>query len=95
MTEFSRKIIEIISNIKHGEYLSYGEIAELAGNSRGARQVARILSTCSRKYKLPWHRVVNSKYAVSINDPYFKQIQIDLLRSEGVSVNDEGKIKIE
>ena len=46
--------------------MTYGQIATLAGSPRGARQVVRVLHTLSEKYKLPWHRVINSKGEISI-----------------------------
>ncbi|QVK21716.1 MGMT family protein [Mycoplasmatota bacterium] len=91
---FSERIIETIKSIKFGNVLSYKEVAELAGNPNGARQVARILHTSSKKYNLPWHRVVNSSMKVSIKDPYSFNLQIKLLRSEGLIVSDNGQVII-
>ncbi|XMB67367.1 MGMT family protein [Mycoplasmatota bacterium zrk1] len=91
---FSERIIETIKSIKFGNVLSYKEVAELAGNPNGARQVARILHTSSKKYNLPWHRVVNSSMKVSIKDPYSFNLQIELLRSEGLTVSDNGQVMI-
>ena len=51
-------IVAAISSIPPGKVASYAGIAELAGIPRGARQVARILHSCSEKYNLPWWRVV-------------------------------------
>ncbi|XMB85258.1 MGMT family protein [Mycoplasmatota bacterium WC44] len=89
---YSERIISIIKSIKHGDVLSYKEVAELAGNPNGARHVARLLYTSSSKYDLPWHRVVNSKMKVSIKDPHGFNKQVELLRLEGVSVLDNGQI---
>ncbi len=80
---FSERIIDVIKNIQKGQILSYKEISELAGHPNGARQVARILRSSSDKYNLPWWRVINSKMEVSITDPMGRQMQIDLLKSEG------------
>lgn len=91
---YSERIIVTIKSIKYGNVLSYKEVAELAGNPNGARQVARILHTSSEKYNLPWHRVVNSQMKVSIKDHFGFKRQIELLRSEGVSVRDDGQITI-
>jgi len=92
MTEFSLRIIDVISQIEVGKVMSYKEVALLAGNGNGARQVARILHTCSKKHNLPWWRVVNSNYQVSIKDPYGFEEQVMLLRSEGLEVLETGKI---
>lgn len=58
---FTERVIRIIQPIPSGHVMTYGQIARLAGNSWGARQVARILHSMSCKYRLPWHRVINSR----------------------------------
>ncbi len=60
MDFFTEQVIEIISTIPEGNVMTYGQIARIAGNPRGARQVARILHSMSKKYKLPWHRVIGA-----------------------------------
>lgn len=92
VSAFTEKVIHIISNIPKGKVLSYGMIATLAGSPRGARQVVRILHTQSKKYNLPWHRVVNSKGKISINDPMFYDKQKFLLESEGIIFSRDDKI---
>jgi len=83
-SEFTEKVIRIISNIPAGKVLSYGSIAVLAGNPRGARQVSWILSSMSGKYKLPWHRVINSMGKISLRDPFAREEQKARLESEGI-----------
>ena len=83
MSPFTQEVINIISAIPAGKVASYGQIALVAGNPRGARQVSRILHTCTKKYKLPWHRVINSQGKISLKDEGF-ELQYGLLLSEGV-----------
>lgn len=64
--------------------MTYGQIAKLAGSPRGARQIVRILHSMSQKYRLPWHRVVNIKGEVVLNDDESSSIQKLSLESEGV-----------
>ncbi len=92
MTEFGKRVIEVIQSIPYGSILSYKEVSELAGNGSGARTVSRILASSSDKYNLPWWRVVNHKLEISIKDPSGRAKQIELLRSEGVTIIN-GKIK--
>ena len=66
MTVFSEHVIDIIKAIPPGKVASYGQIAMLAGNPRGARQVSRLLHSSSEKYSLPWHRVVSSTGKISL-----------------------------
>lgn len=84
VSPFTSKVIEIISAIPRGRVMSYGLIAEFAENRRGARQVARILHTCSAAYDLPWHRVVNQKGRISLKPGSGYERQKNLLAGEGV-----------
>ncbi len=81
---FSSRIIHLLSSIPEGRVASYGQIAALAGNPRGSRAVVWLLRSSSRKYNLPWHRVVNSKGVISTGS----ETQKKLLESEGVEVID-------
>lgn len=84
MQLFTEEVINIIKSIPKGQVRSYGEIAAMAGNPRGARQVSRILHTMTKKYDLPWHRVVNSQLSISIKDEVGAMRQQELLEAEGI-----------
>ncbi len=83
MTPFTKEVIKIIQSIPAGKVTSYGNIAMIAGNHRAARQVSRILHTCSKTHNLPWHRVINSQGKISLKGEKF-EMQYELLKSEGV-----------
>jgi methylated-DNA-protein-cysteine methyltransferase-like protein len=83
MTPFSEKTIEIIQSIPAGKVATYGQIALLAGNHRNARRVSRLIHTCSKKYNLPWHRIVNIQGKISLKDEKF-EIQYQMLKAEGI-----------
>ncbi len=91
-SEFTKNVIRIICSIPEGKVLSYGRIASLAGNPMGARQVTRILHSSSRKYDLPWHRVVNSKGRISFSDTGAYEEQKNLLESEGIVFSPDERI---
>lgn len=74
--------------------MTYGQIAALAGSPRGARQVVRVLHSLSDKYKLPWHRVINSKGEISLKDYESHNLQKVLLLSEGVKFTGENTIDL-
>jgi methylated-DNA-protein-cysteine methyltransferase-like protein len=95
MSPFTMKVIEIIQSIPSGTVTTYGRIAEMAGNRRGARQVVRILYTSTRKYNLPWFRVVNSKGEIAFQDEIFRQEQMACLREDGVEVDEHGRVDLE
>lgn len=94
MNKFSENVINIISSIPYGKVCTYKIISDFAGNPNAARQVAWILHSCSQKYSLPWHRVINSQGKISLpKDQGFEQ-QMCLLKKEGVIINENGKISL-
>lgn len=84
MQPFTQKVITIIKNIPDGNIMTYGQIARIAGSPKGARQVARILHSMSRKYHLPWHRVINAEGKLMMKDEALYNEQKMSLESEGV-----------
>ncbi|MBU3191959.1 MGMT family protein [Clostridium bowmanii] len=94
MEPFTKRVVEIIKGIPEGKVMTYGQIATLAGSPRGARQVVRVLHSLSKKYNLPWHRVINSKGEISIVDYESRNLQKVLLENEGVKFNDGGTINL-
>ncbi len=66
MTDFTKEVIRIVQSIPAGKVMTYGQIAVLAGNPWGARQVVRVLNSSSSAYDLPWHRVVNAHGGISL-----------------------------
>ncbi len=93
VSQFTEKVIRLIQSIPKGKVLTYGRIAKLAGNPQAARQVSWILHSSTKKYNLPWHRVINSKGLIALKAEIEKQDQKFLLEKEGVKFN--GKFKID
>lgn len=85
-------ILDVIRAIPRGKTAAYGQIATMAGNPRGARQVARVLHALSEKRALPWHRVVNRSGRISLPMEGAGARQAALLRAEGVAVSAAGKV---
>jgi len=94
MTPFTEKVISIILEIPEGKVMTYGQIASSAGSPRAARQVVRILHAMSKKYKLPWHRVVNAQGKIALQDEEGRFKQILYLSSEGIEVDENGYIDL-
>lgn len=84
LSRFTQKALELICQIPEGRVLTYGRAAALAGNPNGARQISRLLHSMSRKYDLPWHRIINSKGKISLRPSHGYELQKALLESEGV-----------
>ena len=95
ISEFTEKVIKQIRSIPAGKVTTYKQIAELAGKPQGSRGVAWILHSCSTTYKLPWHRVLNSKGKISFERQThnFRQ-QKKRLESEGVIINADGQLSL-
>lgn len=95
MQDFTLKIIQTIARIPAGKVATYGQIAAMAGNHRGARQVSRVLHTCSSKYQLPWHRVIGASGKISIpKDQSGYQRQKAKLQAEGVEFGLHGQVDL-
>ncbi|KTD83316.1 MGMT family protein [Paenibacillus etheri] len=94
MTPFTEQVIRIIQSIPEGKVMTYGGIARAAGSPRGARQVVRILHSMSRKYKLPWHRVINSKGMISLTEDESSSLQKLYLQEEGIIFDEKGVVEL-
>ncbi|MGG7620462.1 MGMT family protein [Bacillus coreaensis] len=92
MQPFTKQIVMIIKNIPEGKVMTYGQIARLAGSPRAARQVVRILHSMSEKHRLPWHRVINDKGQISIQEDSSYHDQVLSLQNEGVKVSEKGMV---
>ena len=91
---FTARVIALIGRVPEGKVSTYGRIARMAGNPRGARQVVRILHTCSEKYDLPWHRIINRFGEIPYRASMYDDFQKDILMAEGVEVDDRNRIDL-
>lgn len=82
-----RRIWRVVAAIPPGSVASYGQVAELAGIARGARQVARALRFAPDDRQLPWFRVLRSdgRIAMAPDSSGYKRQRRHLL-DEGVVV---------
>jgi len=94
LAPFTRAVVEVIRAIPEGKVMSYGQAAAAAGSPRGARQVVRILHTLSRKYALPWHRVVNIRGEIALDEDGGGSEQQLRLEAEGIEFGLGGRIDL-
>ena len=88
-------LIKNIQSIPKGKVATYKQIAELAGKPQGSRGVAWILNSCSTKYKLHWHRVLNSQGRISFEkNSYNFREQKRRLEKEGVEFISLGGLQL-
>jgi methylated-DNA-protein-cysteine methyltransferase-like protein len=93
MKDSSKRIIKVIRSIPEGQVMSYGAVARRAGVANGARMVARILHSSTKKHNLPWHRVVNAQGKISLAGEAYC-LQKSLLVEEGIQFNRNDHIEM-
>jgi methylated-DNA-protein-cysteine methyltransferase-like protein len=91
LASFTARVVEVVRSIPEGKVATYGQVARLAGNPNGARQVVRVLWSQSEKCRLPWHRIVNAQGRIALTGEGFL-MQRSLLKQEGVKVTTDGAI---
>ena len=88
--EKEKKIFSAIRSIPPGKVASYGQIATIAGLTRGHRLVAKALHNSPKD--LPWYRVIRADGHCGMakdSEGFIKQMS--LLKSDGV-MNKKGRI---
>lgn len=96
MNEFSTAVITAIRGIPRGKIATYKQIAALCGKPHAGRAVAWILKSCSEKYELPWHRVLNASGKISFKlRSHSFRLQCAKLRAERVAVSPGGTVELE
>lgn len=82
-----QQIWNTIREIPEGQVASYGQVAEIAGIPRGARQVGYALGKVPDGLDVPWHRVIRSsgQLAFDKESRTFRK-QAGLLARENVPV---------
>jgi methylated-DNA-protein-cysteine methyltransferase-like protein len=93
MNNFFQQVYNIASKIPSGKVATYGQIAALLGNPRGARTVGWALQGTPEQLKVPCHRVINRLgemapgYAFGGSDR-----QRRMLEDEGISFMKDGRV---
>ena len=91
--KFDNAVWKIVSGIRVGHVMAYGEVARAAGYPRHARMVSKAMSRSPEP--LPWYRVVRSDRSLAFepgSEAYKKQRS--LLEKEGVQFIDDKVITV-
>ena len=89
------KIYEVVKSIPKGKVATYGQVALLAGNPRWARVVGYALHVNPEPGIIPCHRVVNREGKVAPGFAFGgKDVQRQLLESEGIVFEPDGRINL-
>ena len=91
---FHDRAVRVIKNIPKGKVATYGQIATLAGEPRGARQVVRVLNSSSEKHRLPWFRVINRNGQISLPQGGGYELQKSLLEKEGIKFGKDDTVDL-
>ena len=93
MTEFTRRIYEVVKQIPKGCVASYGQVAQLAGNPRGARGVGFALHRNHEPGVIPCHREVFQDGSTCTGYAFGgPEVQRRLLEEEGVTFLPDGRV---
>jgi len=81
---FRNKVYKIVKKIPHGDFLTYKEVARLAGRPKAWRAVGNILNK-NQNPKISCHRVIKSNGEIGGYKDGIKK-KIALLRKEGIKL---------
>jgi methylated-DNA-protein-cysteine methyltransferase-like protein len=89
-----QKIYAAVRRIPRGRVATYGQVARLAGFPGQARLVGYALSALEDGSRVPWHRVVNARGAVSPRRDGGPMATVQRLRLEGELVRFDAQDRI-
>ncbi len=88
------RIYAVVRRIPRGRVATYGQVAELAGLGRAARQVGYALHALPSGTALPWHRVINAAGRISLPPTAGGLEQRFRLLEDGVAVDGQGRVSL-
>jgi methylated-DNA-protein-cysteine methyltransferase-like protein len=94
---FYEQVYAVVRRIPRGRVTSYGRVAEMLGRPWAARAVGYALGALRQQRDtapIPWQRVVNSQGRISLPAAAGGSYQAELLRAEGVAVDDNLRIDL-
>ena len=95
MTVFE-EIYAVVGRIPKGKVTTYGNIARIVGNPRLSRVVGYALHVNPDPERIPCYRVVNRFGEVSKAFAFGgENMQVELLKADGVEFDENGRVKKE
>lgn len=85
MKSFTEKVYEVVRKIPKGKVLTYGEVAQRAGNAKAVRAVGMIMSK-NFNPDIPCHRVIRADGTVGNYNRGGEKAKKLILREEGYQV---------
>jgi len=93
---FRRLVYRLVSRVPRGKVVTYGQVAAILGQPRGARAVGTALAALRPPLiaQVPWQRVINAAGRCSQRTGLAASSQRDLLEREGVRFDRRGVVDL-
>jgi methylated-DNA-protein-cysteine methyltransferase-like protein len=93
---FYRLVYRVVRRIPRGKVATYGQIAAILGQARGARAVGMALGALRDAAidAVPWQRVVGAAGRCTHRDGFQAGIQQEILEAEGVAFDRRGYLDL-
>jgi methylated-DNA-protein-cysteine methyltransferase-like protein len=94
---FYRLVYRVVRRIPRGKVATYGQIAAILGQPRGARAVGMALGALrdDAVESVPWQRVVGAAGRCTHRDGFQAGIQQEMLEAEGVVFDRRGYLDLQ
>lgn len=93
---FYRLVYRVVRRVPHGKVATYGQIAAILGQPRGARAVGMALGALRDGAidDVPWQRVIGAAGRCTHRDGFQAGIQQEMLEAEGVVFDRRGHVDL-
>jgi methylated-DNA-protein-cysteine methyltransferase related protein len=93
---FQRLVYRLVRRVPRGKVVTYGQVAAILGQPRGARAVGTALAALRPPLiaVVPWQRVINAAGRCSHRNGLDAAVQRDLLEREGVRFDRRGTVDL-
>lgn len=93
---FHRLVYRVVRRVPRGKVVTYGQVAAILGQPRGARAVGMALGALRGALlgTVPWQRVISAAGRCSHRDGFSASVQRDLLEREGVRFDRRGHVDL-
>jgi methylated-DNA-protein-cysteine methyltransferase related protein len=93
---FYRLVYRVVRRIPRGKVVTYGQVAAILGQPRGARAVGMALGALREGAvdDVPWQRVVGAAGRCTHRDGFWAGMQREMLEAEGVPFDHRGHLDL-
>jgi len=93
-SSFFERVYDVVRRVPPGRVVTYGQVARLLEAPHAARTVGWALAPLQDR-TVPWHRVVNTRGAISGRRQERVARQRELLEAEGLIFDERGRINLD